>query len=70
MLAVAGLALAAPACAGEWRRAEAALERYDLAAAAVHLDRYLERGPATPPPGSWPAAPPAASAATPKPKII
>jgi tetratricopeptide (TPR) repeat protein len=30
---------------GEWRQAEAALQRLDLAAAAAHLDRYLERRP-------------------------
>ncbi len=30
---------------GEWRQAEAALERLDLAAAAGHLDRHLERRP-------------------------
>ncbi len=29
----------------EWRAAEAALGRYDLATAAAHLDRYLERRP-------------------------
>src|SRR5262249_10606462 len=29
----------------EWRQAEAALGRHDLASAAAHLDRYLQRRP-------------------------
>jgi tetratricopeptide (TPR) repeat protein len=48
---LAGLALAvgwlwqASRTRGEWRKAEAALERHDLASAAAHLERYLERRP-------------------------
>jgi tetratricopeptide (TPR) repeat protein len=51
LLALAGLAVPgsllwqARRVRGEWRQAEAALQRHDLASAAAHLDRYLERRP-------------------------
>jgi tetratricopeptide (TPR) repeat protein len=50
-LALAGLVVAgawlwqASRAWWEWRQAEAALGRHDLAAAAAHLERYLERRP-------------------------